>query len=479
MGLDYNNSKVTAPNKDDSTKEDVITFKECKFLIAESTDSGYTWSDGVYPTGGTHANDYAITYSDGIVLSTADGEEGTNVDYVFTTGICPNTKTGEFYTTSVYSKDGGKTWSFSETLITYGSNAFMEGGCSEDCVYEQSDGDLVFYARCQVNGITRFLKAVSKDQGVTWTHDGFTDFHTSNTQPIMEDLNGSPVFLWGGNNTLGGRSYVRYPLNMAVSYNDGDTFDDFLNVSFQTEVDTLNRSSTPDGATTSVHMNPDLVFYKYKGIDCVYITSTYHKIYVYNADDFLYKTKGAFDSFEEGVVFDGWQFARGGATITEIGATDGKKALSLLSNSAISRSLHSIKKGYVSFDLYVSTFAEMDIELQAGFNDQCKRTYTPSTDSRYDPPILPPIALSVNESGSLFYLNESGVKTYLGLSLKIGDNTVKFDLDGEGDTVKITVNGESKTIALMGEDNYISFFTVFTSASSGYSIDRFIAVKED
>ena len=457
--------------------------KLCKFLIAESNDSGKTWTNGVYPTGGTHANDYAITYSDGITLSCEDGT-GPNVDYVFTTGICPDTTTGEFYTTSVYSKDGGKTWSFSETLITYHkdgeANAFMEGGCSEDCVYEQDDGTLVFYARCQVDGVTRFMVAYSKDHGVTWGDTKFSSFHTSNTQPIMEDFNGSPVFLWGGNNTIGGRSYVRYPLNLAVSYDQGDTFEDIINVSFQTEVDTLSRNSTPDQNNQNVHMNPDLVFYKYQGIDCVYITSTYHKIYVYNADDFLYKTKGAFDSFEDGLVFDGWQFARGGASTTTVGATDGEKALSLLSNSVISRSLHYIEKGYISFDLFVGSFTELDIELQAGFNDQCKRTYKANNEQqKLNAPLLPPVALSADETGSIYYLNESGVKTPLGLSLKTGNNTVKIDFDGEGDTVNITVNGESKSIAVMGEDINVSFFTVFTSASSGYSIDRFIAVKED
>ena len=98
----------------------------CKYYIFESDDSGYTWSGPVHPE---NAPEYAISYSDGITLSDADGD-GPNVDYVFTTGVMRDLSNMAFSTTGFYSRDGGKTWRFSDSIINAedGDNNFAEGG---------------------------------------------------------------------------------------------------------------------------------------------------------------------------------------------------------------------------------------------------------------------------------------------------------------------------------------------------------------
>ena len=225
-----------------------------------STDNGETWTLVGNPTGTRTetstdpaidniddkrgAPNYSLSYSDGLTLSCADGN-GPNVDYVFTLGECVNQKTSSFNTTAFYSKDGGKSWIFSNSTINYenGSSNFFEGGCSEDALIEQADGTLIFYARCQIDGIDHFVMSKSTDHGVTWKKPTLTNIYTTNTQPIVERMgDGKPVFLWGGNNVLGGRSYMRFPLNLAYSNDDGETFEGIQNASFGTIIETYDTT---------------------------------------------------------------------------------------------------------------------------------------------------------------------------------------------------------------------------------------------
>ena len=432
----------------------------CKYYVYESSDNGYTWSLVGTPQ---KAPQYAISYSDGIKLSCADGE-GPNVDYVYTTGCMRDIKTQSFCTTAFYSKDGGKTWIFSDSYINYNTGAVgMEMGMSEEAVWEQEDGTLIFYARCQEKNIIHFAISRSTDHGVTWsdiTSKDFSNVYTPNTQPIIEGLNGSPILLWGGNNSIGGSSYKRFPLNMATSDDDGETFKNIINASFQTLIDTM----APEDAIM-LHTNPDIVFYNYMGVDCAYIVTTGHQMYVINVDDFIHKTKGAFDSFENGMLADGWQKVLGSAIVSSAGATDGEKALLINSNSTISRSLHYMEEGTISFDYTVLRDDIVHIELQTAFNNLKN--------------VTAPIRIISDANGNLYsVVSASGNSTSLGIKLEEGANEISISFNGNEKNAEITVNGTTKPLGYIGNDAYISYITIFTGINAQVALDKFIAIRE-
>ena len=431
----------------------------CKYWITESDDNGLTWSTAVTPDLPSDEFLYAISYSNGITLSQADGD-GPKVDYVFTTGIMRNRADQSFATGAFYSKDGGKSWTFSKSLINYnyGDSAGHEGGMSEDTIWEKEDGTLIFYARCQITGVDHFAMSYSKDHGVTWseiTADTLTNFYTVNTQPIVESLNGTPVFMWGGNNTLGGRSYQRFPLNLAYSEDDGETFVGIIDASFQTTVAALER----------LHTNPDLTFHKYQGIDNAYIVSTSHEMFILNADDYLYKTRGGFDSFEDSVKAEGWLISRGTAISSEVGATDGERAMYVGANSHLTRSIHYIEEGTVEFDAYLVNAGEkFSIELQSAYNN-IQGWYSS------------PLRLVSDSEGNLY--SNGTEKTALGLKLNAGNNTVKIDFNGNEKTATITVNGKTADLEWVGNDNYVGFATIWTGENTGIAIDRLTFIRND
>ena len=445
----------------------------CKYYIYESTDNGKTWSLVGSPT---NAPEYAISYSDGIVLSTADGE-GPNVDYVFTTGAMRDEDNDKytdegFSTTAIYSKDGGKTWIFSDSRINYtgfvGAANNIENGMSEEAVWEQDDGTLVFYARCQLKEIIHFAMSYSTNGGVTWSEIDDSDFsnvYTTNTQPIIETFDGNPILMWGGNHSLGGATYQRFPWNLAISYDDAETFVDIINGSFGTYIDTLDPA-----VGQMLHTNPDLTFYEYKGRIGLYMVSQ-DSLRVLNADEFLYKTKGAYDSFEDTALAEGWQLVYGSVGTAAVGATRGEKALVVNGNTAASRSLHYIEKGTVSFDYFVSNPGHVTFELQTAFNNKPLDEATNKT---------APVSIFTDADGNLYYHKNGGKTsgTLEGLKLVEGQNSISIDFDGNTKTVKVTVNGKTASMEWDTNDNYISYFTVFTKHGAQAAIDEFRAVRE-
>jgi hypothetical protein len=464
----YQDSKWTHGG-DDSGK-----YWWCKYYIYESTDNGKTWSLVGSPI---NAPEYAISYSDGIVLSTADGE-GSNVDYVFTTGAMRdkdnNKYTDEgFSTTAIYSKDGGKTWIFSDSRINYtgfvGASNNIENGMSEEAVWEQDDGTLVFYARCQLKEIIHFAKSYSTNGGVTWSEiiddSDFSNVYTTNTQPIIETFDGNPILMWGGNHSLGGATYQRFPWNLAISYDDAEKFVDIINGSFGTMIDTLDPA-----VGQMLHTNPDLTFYEFKGRTGLYMVSQ-KSLLVLNADDFLYKTKGAYDSFEDTALAEGWQLVYGSVSTAAVGATRGEKALVVNGNTAVSRSLHYMEKGTVSFDYFVSNPGHVTLELQTAFNNKALNEATNKT---------APISIFTDEEGNLYYNINGGATsgTLEGLKLKAGQNSISIDFDGNTKTINVTANGKTASMKWDGKDNYISYFTVFTKYGAQAAIDEFRAVRE-
>ncbi|MBO5884077.1 MAG: DUF2341 domain-containing protein [Clostridia bacterium] len=437
--------------------------KRCKYKIFVSEDNGYTWSGPMEPIGNVRpVPDWSLSYSDGITLSCEDGD-GPNVDYVFTTGACLDIMTSAYSSSAIYSKDGGKTWIFSDSRVNYepedtSSRIAFEGGCSEETVWEKEDGTLIMYSRCQIDEIVHFAVSYSYDHGITWGNVRLSDIYTCNTQPIISPLDKTPVFLWGGNNSLGGRTYLRYPLNMAVSTDDAESFHDLIDASLQTCVATVNTSI---GAL--LHTNPDLTFGSYRGEDMAYIVSTRHQMYILDPKNYLSKTRGAFDSFESGASAEGWLDTMFDTIPTaEIGATDGKKAMLLNSGKTVTRPLHYIEKGEIGFDLYTSNIGDgFTIDLQTAFNDK------PSS-------ISTPISLKVDNEGNISIFGRS-----LEEKISHGMNKINIFFNGREKTASLTLNGKMLPLDFVSNDAYISYVTVFLGKDAKLSMDTFFAIRED
>ena len=428
----------------------------CRLYIISSRDSGYTWSA---PVTVPDQPRYALTYSDGLKLSTADGD-GPGVDYVMSLAASENQSTMEFFATAIYSCDGGKSWKTSKSRIRYdggGSSASFEGGVSEETIYEQADGTLVLWARCQIASVVHFAISHSYDHGVTWEESAtLSNIYTSNTQPIIEDYNGTPVLLWGGNNALGGTSYMRFPLNLAYSTDDGESFTGIQDLLFQTPYADLNN--------TYRITNPDLTFFTYNGTDCVFIITPSYRLLIEDVGRFLTETKGAFDSFETGSpAAEGWLSIAGSATRTETGATDGSYAMRVGSGISLSRSLPALREGTLSFDLWVESLGQgADIELQTAFHNRTGKAA--------------PVSLSIDRDGRL-YTVRNGVRTDTGLALSEGQNTLSLTLTGT-ETAALQVNGKTAFVrfdAAVGDT--VCFFNIWNHTDTVYCIDRFVVMS--
>lgn len=443
--------------------------------IFVSKDSGKSWTKGP-EIQGLKEHTIMASYSNGIRLSCYDGD-GPQVDYVFTTGIKREDAGGVFAlaATAVYSADGGKTWKISNSRINYaGGSLAFEGGVGEETVYEQKNGNLILYARCQVNGVTHFAVAHSYDHGVTWEEDAkLSNVYTSNTQPILVDNNGTPVLLWGGNNSMGGKSYCRFPLNVAYSTDGGETFGGILDISFQTF--TATRIAIRANNELYHITNPDIVLFKRGGVDCAYILTTNYRFLVENFSNYLYKTKGAFDSFENGSAeAEGWvpvvdsneELAAAQPTIVRVGATHGNYAMHVGSYSKLSRSIPSVTNGIVSMDLFVEKMGGMTFELQTAYNSAAG--------------VSAPITLTVDANGAISYSSERGNPKTTGLFLSEGANHISITFNGKQGTATLSVNGKNATILFRRDiGDCICFAYLYTQKNTSVALDCFTVIDMD
>lgn len=452
--------------------------------ILKSTDSGENWTvQQQFPGIGV------FTYSDGIKLSCHDGN-GPNIDYLFTVIISSGVSDGtewSCYATSLYSRDNGATWTLSDSRIEYGSlpeNTYWashESGVSEETVWEKADGTLILYARYQgyddINqtlNLPHFVVAYSYDHGVTWTDIRLSGVYATNTQPILAGLDGVPLLLWGGNNSAAFRSYDRFPLNVAYSVDDAENFIGIMDISFQTEFS--NRIEYRAGMEKYIVTNPDIAVFEKGGVDCAYILITNYRILIENFSNYLYKTKGAFDSFEQGTVeSEGWVSVSGTLvepgtgvvpgelpTVTENGATDGKYAMKLGSYTKVSRSVPFTKKGELFFDLSIERLGGgMSLELQSAYNR--------------NPGVAAPIRIQISSTGDVYCYNE--LNNLIRTSLRVAEgktHCISVVFDGESGTAVLTIDGKRAEITFnKNVGDYICFVYVDNSYRTSLAIDRF------
>jgi hypothetical protein len=154
-----------------------------------------------------------------------------------------------------------------------------------------------------------------------------------------------------------------------------------------------------------------------------------------------------------------------------MGATRGNKALIVNGKTGISRSLHYMEKGTVSFDYFVSNPGHVTLELQTAFNNKSIDAAANKT---------APISIFTDGEGNVYYNDRGGATsgTLEGLKLNKGQNSVSIDFDGNAKTVNVTINGKTASMPWYGEDNYISYFTVITNSGAQVAFDEFRAVRE-
>ncbi|MBQ3146170.1 MAG: exo-alpha-sialidase [Oscillospiraceae bacterium] len=411
----------------------------------------------------TNIPTYALSYSDGIKLSTYDGKDGPNVDFVFPLGSQYD-NIGSFACRVAYTTDAGETWQYSKTQITYPSEYGSEGGCSEAYIIEREDGVLVLHVRCQEASVYHFKVCYSLDWGLTWTNDHiFTDYFASNGQAVIKEMevNGEKTILsvWGGNNAFGGGSYHRNPFNFATSANDAETFRNIQNIVSKTwmeQYESVYYSNTTNVSLTKYDEDNMLLTFRRNAY------SDFVEIRVEDFDAWLTRTKGAYDDFEHGNIrYEGWGLRTGAYELSDKNA-HGKYSMKVTAGSVVTRCIPYLQNGKLSIDIYAAADSSFTLQLQSAF-DQIYGN------------IAMPIGLRV-ENGKL-YLNKE--TTAIG-ELAAGWNTLSFDLELTEDKAGLSVNGaEPVEIPVRVEDgDYVCFITISTAERNEIFVDDLLVISD-
>ncbi len=424
-----------------------------------SVDNGCTWNKiGGVPAGAKNYP-YAVVYANGIVADTMNAEDPDAIDYVLPMAVLENVHGGNFSVTAMYSKDQGVTWHYADNLIsgTEFQADNVEGGSSEPTVMKFGKNRLMIYARNQGRTTEHFVVSFSEDNGKSWSESVLSRIFTPNTNPILERVNGTPIVVWGGNNTLGGDSYLRFPLSAAVLDDDGIGVKRVLDLSYNMPEELAYYK--PYKVT-----NPGVIVYEYEGKTCLFAEtgSCMVKLRIEDVDEYLMKTKGAFDSFENGT--EGWIAYIGGISTGEVGATDGEKALHIAAGTVASRSVPSIRRGMISMDLYIEEIGEgVTLDFATAYNTQPGKTA--------------PIALRIASDGRVF-----DGETDTGLKLNVGANKLAVNFNGPEAYAELTVNGKTAKVVYdaADADDYVAFVILRTAKeNSAGDLVRFTAIDED
>lgn len=393
-------------------------------------------------------------YVDGICLLDSDGA-GPNVDYVVGVGaplVDEQGATLGLQAFSIYSADGGKTWYRSEAL-TVEAKSGTENGISENSIYQMADGTLVMYARWQDTGIYHFAVYYSYNNGLSWTSEPvFSDVYTVNTNPVLLDDEGNALLVWSGNTALGGDSYRRTPLNIAVSKDQSGLlrFENIQDLYAKYSLQSL------DTATQNQATNPHFQIHGDKIIACWMNNFTaVVQLHLDDYRDFLYKTKGAYDDFEGRTVeYEGWASVYGNALRSEAQAYAGGYAMKLEAGSVVVRSVPSVSKGQLSMQVYVpDDSASFVLELQTAFSNDAKAS---------------PVKLAVENA------------TLGDVKLHTGWNSLVFDLALDDGKAAVTVNGQATQVSVDTEiADYICYVYLRTGNTTDIYVDEFTLWDRD
>jgi hypothetical protein len=180
-----------------------------------SDDRGQTWS-------AERAIDFGHRYTGSLnnVLVLASGRIVLPLSY-----LAPERASGQFVAMTVYSDDGGESWSRSNDCAVEAGGDFIESGAAEPVVAQLNSG-LVWMIIRTTTGY--FWESFSTD-GAIWTPPRPTRIVSSNAPAgVLKLASGAIALAW--NNLYGepmhghGISYARYRLHMAISGDDGQTW---------------------------------------------------------------------------------------------------------------------------------------------------------------------------------------------------------------------------------------------------------------
>lgn len=412
---------------------------------------------------------YFQNYVDFTKCASYDGENGPGVDFVLPASIEDTrypSNPGVATTIVVYTKDCGKTWEMSESRIFYPEGEGLqvrESGVCEASIICAEDGTLALYARCQFENANHFAVSYSYDNGITWTEEAvLSNIYGTNTQPIMYDFEGAKLIFWGGNNALGGASYRRYPLNVAVSYDCAKTFEGIQDIFLRTAYQGMLIGNRFDATNPTVGQVGDSLMVSFTG-------DGHFTLRVDNFADYFFLTKGAYDSFENATPeYEGWAVTGGMIDNSADHASDGKNSMKFSVGASAVRSIPSLSAGKISFDLWIDdpAKADVDVELESSF--------------AVNYGVAAPVAFELNGQKLTFL----GATSAVDVNLKSGWNAFVFDLnlDGAAQSATLSVNGSAAINApINGGDihTYVSYVSVNCNGAQTYYLDSFLAEDND
>lgn len=398
-------------------------------------DQGVTWhhpknEDG---TCGCPPSSAGSNYVDGIELCTNDGE-GPGVDMIMSAGGTHFTETGArqgLECTITYTTDGGKNWVLGRIMHVEEANTIRNGqstenGFSESCLWEMEDGTVVLYVRWQTTYMSHFGVYYSYDHGITWTEDPeYSEVYTVNTNPVSHRWKGENLLVWSGNAAFGGDSYRRTPVTIGIFDKNDPKLkhltvlqDVYLRSSLQSLDTATQQQATNPSIGTSLQSDTAFVEW-FNNFNAVYSMNIRH------FTDFMYKTKGAYDSFEGRTMkYEGWSQAYGTFYVSDEQASHGNRSLFVGAATVLGRSIGYMEQGTVSMDVYVADpTMDMQLELQTGYsNDEMQRTS--------------PVKVKL----------VGGKLTGTDLQLQEGWNTIKLDVDLSESKADLTINGNTASL---------------------------------
>ncbi len=217
--LSYNESPPLVPGP----KSRTFLFKEAKRMLKVSKDNGKTWSQPVRLNTG---HSYCGARHNGLKLS-----DGTLIIPFYWVLECEEKEITEGEMTSVSSvmrsKDNGETWIKGEDIYIN-----SPGGADEPAVVELTNGDLYMLFRTRTG---YQYQAWSKDQGETWSKPIPSALASLSAPSTLYRVSFKPskiIVAWDNSlrervffdSLRKGISSYRYPLDVAISYDDCKTW---------------------------------------------------------------------------------------------------------------------------------------------------------------------------------------------------------------------------------------------------------------
>ncbi len=425
------------------------------------------------------------SYGQPVKLASSDGEDGPGVDYVVAFGgydfvgngydpekflDIPEEELHKIPCVNrvAYTTDCGKTWVIGPSVIRDTdsvaiSNSIREVGITESCVWEAEDGTLMMISRNQYPEEYHFAVAYSYDHGLTWQEEaGDSNIYATNTEPVMFDYDGRDLVLWGGNTTFGQTSFRRYPINIAVSDDNLRSFGGIQDVTSRTAFQGMNTGTRMDVTNPFVTQIGDSILFCFSG-------EGGFTMRIDDFGDYFFRTKGAYDSFENSTTeYEGWAIVGGSAETSSAHATDGSKSMLIMPETHVVRSIPSLSDGTVSFDLWIDDVAQTDFEFE--FESAFGIHYGDAA----------PAAFRLTGNS----LTWNGSDTAVTVDLKNGWNTFVFNIDlaSEKQSLTLSVNGGKATKAPINHGelhNYICYVSFNLDGKQAYYLDSFLVTDND